>query len=39
VMVNGLSRIMSMEATLGLTSGHAETLALVERYLDRFEPS
>lgn len=39
VLMNGLSRVMSMEATLGLTSGHAETIALVERYLDRYEPS
>jgi len=38
VLVNGLSRVMAMEATLGLTSGHAETIALVERYLDRYEP-
>jgi AcrR family transcriptional regulator len=38
VLMNGLSRVMAMEATLGLTSGHADTIALVERYLDRYEP-
>jgi hypothetical protein len=26
-----------MEAGLGSTTGHAETIALVERFLERFE--
>jgi AcrR family transcriptional regulator len=37
VLINAISRILAMERALGMTAGHAETLALVERYLTRFE--
>jgi AcrR family transcriptional regulator len=33
-----VSRTLVLEEALGLTVGHAETLALVERYLDSLEP-
>jgi AcrR family transcriptional regulator len=38
VVLTGISQIISMERALGFTDGHAETLALVERQLDRLEP-
>jgi len=38
VLVTALSRILAMEDTLGIVTGHAETLALVERWLDEVEP-
>lgn len=37
VLVTAISRILAMEEGLGLTTGHTETRALVERYLTRFE--
>lgn len=37
VLVSAISRLLAMEEGLGLTVGHAETRALVERYLTRFE--
>ena len=37
VLINAIARILAMERGLGMTAGHAETLALVERYLVRFE--
>lgn len=37
MLMVGISRVLVMEQGLGLTTGHAETLALVERYLDEIE--
>jgi AcrR family transcriptional regulator len=37
VITTGLAQILATEDVLGITAGHAETLAFVERYLDRFE--
>lgn len=37
VLTAAVSRTMVMEKALGMTSGHAETLALVERLLRKFE--
>jgi hypothetical protein len=37
VLINAIARILAMERALGMTAGHAEMLALVERYLARFE--
>jgi AcrR family transcriptional regulator len=37
VVITAISRIMVLEERLGLTTGHAETRALVERFLARFE--
>ncbi|HXK24068.1 MAG TPA: TetR/AcrR family transcriptional regulator [Myxococcota bacterium] len=37
VLVTAVSQILVMEEALGLTTGHAETRALVERYLARYE--
>jgi AcrR family transcriptional regulator len=37
VVMTGLSRIMGLEAALGLTTGHVELQSLVEHWLDRFE--
>lgn len=37
VFMTSISRVLVMEDALGVTTGHAETLALVERYLTRFE--
>ena len=31
--MTGLSQVLVLEKALGITSGHDETLALVERYL------
>jgi AcrR family transcriptional regulator len=39
VLITALSRILAMERDLGVTTGHAETLALVERYTAEFERS
>ena len=38
VVLTGISQVISMEQALGFTEGHAETLALVQRWLDRAEP-
>ena len=37
LLMSSISRILVMEEALGVTTGHAETLALVERELSRFE--
>jgi AcrR family transcriptional regulator len=37
VVITAISRIMVLEQSLGVTTGHAETRALVEQYLARFE--
>jgi AcrR family transcriptional regulator len=37
VLMTSISRILAMESGLGTTTGHAETVALVERFLERFE--
>jgi AcrR family transcriptional regulator len=37
ILMSSVSRILVMEAALGVETGHAETLALVERQLDRLE--
>jgi TetR/AcrR family transcriptional regulator len=37
VLMSSISRILVMEQALGVTTGHTETLALVERALVRFE--
>ena len=37
VLMTAISRILAMERGLGMTAGHAEMFALVERYLARFE--
>jgi AcrR family transcriptional regulator len=39
VLMTGLTQVLGIEASLGTTLGHGEALALVERLLDRFEPS
>ena len=38
VVMTGLTQVLAMEDGLGITAGHAETVALVERMLDQFEP-
>ncbi len=35
--MTGVSQIMALEASLGMTDGHAETLAFVEGWIDRAE--
>jgi AcrR family transcriptional regulator len=37
VLMTSLGRMVSMERELGMSTGHAETVRLVERYLQRFE--
>ncbi|MER5183758.1 TetR/AcrR family transcriptional regulator [Streptomyces sp. NPDC002896] len=37
VLTTALARVMVIEKGLGMTGGHAETLALVEKLLQRFE--
>ncbi|RAY16973.1 TetR/AcrR family transcriptional regulator [Actinomadura craniellae] len=37
VLMTGISRMIMMEKALGMSSGHAETFALVERHLERLE--
>ena len=37
VLMSSISRFLVMEQALGVTAGHAETVALVERYLTAFE--
>jgi AcrR family transcriptional regulator len=39
MIMSSLSRMLVMEDALGVSSGHAESLALVERWLARVEPS
>jgi AcrR family transcriptional regulator len=37
--MTGLAQVMALEASLGVTSGHAETVAYVRDSLDRIEPA
>jgi TetR/AcrR family transcriptional repressor of nem operon len=37
-LIAGIPRILQMESTMGVSIGHDETLATVERYLDWAEP-
>jgi len=37
MIVASLARILTLERGLGITRGHSEALAFVERYLDRFD--
>jgi AcrR family transcriptional regulator len=37
VLTTAVSRVLAMEEMLGLTAGHAETVAFVERWIDRIE--
>ncbi|MGC2654444.1 MAG: hypothetical protein WA317_12780 [Mycobacterium sp.] len=37
MMVTSLARILLLEKNLGITRGHAQAVALIEGYLDRFE--
>jgi len=37
VLMSSISRFLVMEQALGISAGHAETVALVERYLTYFE--
>jgi AcrR family transcriptional regulator len=37
VVLTSLARVAVIERAIGVTTGHAETLALVERYLERLE--
>jgi hypothetical protein len=37
VLITSISRVLVMEQALGMSSGHAETLALVEQHLHRLE--
>ena len=39
MIVASLARILVLEKGLGITRGHSEALAFVERYLDRFDMS
>ncbi len=37
VLMASISRVLVMESALGITTGHQEMIALVDRYLRRFE--
>lgn len=37
LLMTSISRVLVMEQALGMSAGHAETVAFVERYLHRFE--
>jgi AcrR family transcriptional regulator len=37
VLMTALSRVLMLEGSLGATSGHAEAIAMVESFLDRYE--
>lgn len=37
VLMTSVSQVLVMEDTLGVTAGHAETVALVERFLSQYE--
>ena len=37
MLMTSISRVLAMEEGLGMTGGHAQTLALIERTLQRFE--
>jgi AcrR family transcriptional regulator len=38
VVLTGITQVLALEDGLGVTTGHAETIALVEHYLDELEP-
>src|SRR3954470_7766924 len=38
VLMTALSRVLMLEGSLDATTGHAEALAMVEEFLDRYEP-
>jgi TetR/AcrR family transcriptional regulator len=38
LLMTGLSQVLTLESALGVTSGHDETVALVERTIARLEP-
>jgi hypothetical protein len=37
VLTTALARVLGMEDMIGLSAGHDETVAFVERWLDRIE--
>jgi hypothetical protein len=37
MIVTSLARILLLERGLGITRGHAEAQAFIERYLERYE--
>jgi hypothetical protein len=37
VLITGVSQVLVMEQALGMSAGHAETVAFVERYLNKLE--
>jgi AcrR family transcriptional regulator len=39
LLMTGLTQVLSLEQTLGVTSGHAATRSFVERLIDRLEPT
>jgi AcrR family transcriptional regulator len=39
LLLTGLSQVLTLEEGLGVTSGHEDTLAFVEKALDRLEPA
>jgi AcrR family transcriptional regulator len=39
VLLTSVSVVLVLEQQLGMAAGHAETIELVERYLDRIEPA
>jgi TetR/AcrR family transcriptional regulator len=39
VLMTGLTQVMSIEATLGVTAGHEEAVEFVNQLIDRFEPA
>jgi hypothetical protein len=39
VLMTAVSRVIVMEENIGMTTGHTEMRALVERLLDRYEPA
>lgn len=38
VLMTGLSQVLVLERSLGVATGHPEAAALVEEFLDRYEP-
>ncbi|MEX5635645.1 hypothetical protein [Parafrankia sp. FMc2] len=39
VLMSSISRVLVMESALGLSTGHQETLEVVERWLEALEPA
>ena len=39
VFLTGLSQILVLEETLGVSAGHEELRATVESWIDRYEPA